>query len=79
MNELFSITQEECDQLHHEYLVNDCLYYLMKAREFVGGSKTIDKAIEELKPKTRFADEVQEIYKKNLGSVAQDFVNFFSV
>lgn len=79
MNELFSITKEECDQLYHEYLVNDCLYYLMKAREFVGGCKTIDEAIEELKAKTRFADEVQKIYKKNLGSSAQDFLNFFSV
>ena len=74
MNESFSITQEECDQLHHEYLVNDCLYYLMKAREFVGGSKTIDEAIEELKTQTRFADEVVREYKKNRGTLASDYL-----
>ena len=79
MSEAYTITREQCEQLNKEYLINDCIYYLMKSRGFVGGNKTIDEAIEELKSQTRFADEVQEIYKKNLGSVAQDFVNFFSV
>ena len=75
MNESFSITQEECDQLQHEYLVNDCLYYLMKAREFVGGSKTIDEAIESLSKQTRFLTEVMEVYKKNNGMSASDYLN----
>ena len=79
LNGAYTITREQCEQLEKEYLINDCLYYLMKTRGLVGGNKTIDEAIEELKSQTRFADEVQEIYKKNLGSVAQDFVNFFSV
>ena len=79
VNGMYTITQEECEQLEKEYLINDCIYYLMKSRGLVGGNKTIDEAIEELKSQTRFADEVQEIYKKNLGSVAQDFLNFFSV
>jgi len=79
MNEAYTITREQCEQLEKEYLINDCIYYLMKSRGFVGGNKTIDEAIEELKSQTRFADEVQEIYKKNLGSVAQDFLNFFNV
>ena len=79
MNEAYTITREQCEQLEKEYLINDCIYYLMKSRDFVGGNKTIDEAIEELKSQTRFADEVQEIYKKNLGSVAQDFLNFFNV
>lgn len=73
VNGAYTITREECEQLEKEYLINDCIYYLMKSRGFVGGNKTIDEAIEELKSHTRFADEVQEIYKKNLGSVAQDF------
>lgn len=79
MSEAYTITREQCEQLEKEYLINDCIYYLMKSRGFVGGNKTIDEAIEELKSQTRFADEVQEIYKKNLGSVAQDFLNFFNV
>lgn len=79
VNGAYTITREQSEQLDKEYLINDCIYYLMKSRSLVGGNKTIDEAIEELKTQTRFADEVQEIYKKNLGSVAQDFVNFFSV
>lgn len=79
MSEAYTITREQCEQLEKEYLINDCIYYLMKSRGFVGGNKTIDEAIEELKSQTRFADEVQEIYKKNLGSIAQDFLNFFNV
>lgn len=79
MSEAYTITREQCEQLEKEYLINDCIYYLMKSRGFVGGNKTINEAIEELKSQTRFADEVQEIYKKNLGSVAQDFLNFFDV
>ena len=79
MSEAYTITREQCEQLEKEYLINDCIYYLMKSRGLVGGNKTIDEAIEELKSQTRFADEVQEIYKNNLGSVAQDFLNFFSV
>ena len=74
MGEVFSITTEECEKLETEYLINDCIYYLMKTRGFVGGNKTIDSAIEELKLKTRFADEVDEIYKKNLGSLASDYL-----
>lgn len=79
INGAYTITREECEKLEEEYLINDCIYYLMKSRGFVGGNKTIDEAIEELKVKTRFADEVQEIYKKNLGSLAQDFLKSFSV
>jgi len=79
MSEAYTITREQCEKLEKEYLINDCIYYLMKSRSLVGGNKTIDEAIEELKTQTRFADEVQEIYKKNLGSVAQDFLNFFNV
>lgn len=74
MNESFSITQEECDQLNHEYLVNDCLYYLMKSRDFVSGKVTIDEAIEALKSQTRFADEVVREYKKNRGTLASDYL-----
>ena len=65
INEVFSITKEECEKLEEEYLINDCIYYLMKARGFVGGNKTIDGAIDELKKKTRFADDVQKLYEKN--------------
>lgn len=79
MSEAYTITQEECEQLEKEYLINDCIYYLMKARSLVGGNKTIDEAIEELKTQTRFADEVQEFYKKNLGGLAQDFLNYFNI
>lgn len=78
MSEAFTITQEECEQLDKEYLINDCLYYLMKSREFVGGNKTINEAIEELETKTRFADEVIKMYKgKYYGNLAQDYLNFF--
>ena len=79
VNGMYTITQEECEQLEKEYLINDCIYYLMKSRSLVGGNKTIDEAIEELKTQTRFADEVQEIYKKNLGGLAQDFLNNFNI
>jgi hypothetical protein len=79
MSEAYTITREQCEQLDREYLINDCIYYLMKSRSLVGGNKTIDEAIEELKTQTRFSDEVQEIYKKNLGSLAQDFFNSFSL
>ena len=78
-NGAYTITKEECEQLEKEYLINDCIYYLMKSRGLVGGNKTIDEAIEELKTQTRFADEVQEIYKKNLGGLAQDLSKSFSV
>ena len=79
MSEAYTITREQCEQLNKEYLINDCIYYLMKSRSLVGGNKTIDEAIEELKTQTRFADEVQEIYKKNLGGLVQDFFDSFSV
>ena len=79
VNGAYTITREQSEQLDKEYLINDCIYYLMKSRSLVGGNKTIDEAIEELKTQTRFADEVQEIYKKNLGSLAQDFLKSFSV
>jgi hypothetical protein len=79
MSEAYTITREQCEQLNKEYLINDCIYYLMKSRSLVGGNKTIDEAIEELKAQTRFADEVQEIYKKNLGGLVQDFFDSFSV
>jgi hypothetical protein len=79
MSESYTITRKQCEQLEKEYLINDCIYYLMKSRGFVGGNKTIDEAIEELKAKTRFADEVQEIYKKNLGGLVQDLFDSFSV
>lgn len=75
-NGAYTITREECEQLEHEYLINDCICYLMKSRGLVGGNKTINEAIEELKTQTRFADEVQEIYKKNLGNLAQDFLKY---
>jgi len=75
MSEAYTITREDCEQLEKEYLINDCIYYLMKSRGLVGGNKTIDEAIEELKAKTRFADEVQGIYK----NLAQDLSKSFSV
>ena len=77
MSEAFTITQEECNKLHEEYLVNDCLFYLMKTKNLIGGYKTIDEAIEELKTKTRFADEVIKFHKDGCGNLAQDFLNFF--
>lgn len=77
MSEAFTITQEECIKLHNEYLVNDCLFYLMKTKELIGGTWTIDDAIEELKTKTRFADEVIKIYKGKYGNLAQDYLNLF--
>lgn len=79
VNGAYTITREECEKLEEEYLINDCIYYLMKSRGFVGGNKTIDEAIEELKAKTRFAHEIQKIYNKNLGNLVQDFFNSFSV
>ena len=75
MSEAYTITREDCEQLEKEYLINDCIYYLMKSRGLVGGNKTIDEAIEELKTQTRFADEVQGIYK----NLAQDLSKSFSV
>lgn len=69
MNTAFTITSEQCEQINKEYVINDCLYYLMKSRELVGSEMTIDQAIEELKHRTRFADEVVNIYKKNNGYV----------
>lgn len=69
MSEAYTITREQCEQLEKEYLINDCIYYLMKSRGFVGGNKTIDEAIEELKLQTRFADEVQEIYNSIVGKL----------
>lgn len=75
MSEAYTITREQCEQLEKEYLINDCIYYLMKARGLVGGNKTIDEAIEELKTQTRFADEVQGIYK----NLVQDLSKSFSV
>lgn len=69
MNTAFTITSEQCEQIHKEYEINDCLYYLMKSKELVGSEMTIDQAIEELKHRTRFADEVVNIYKKNNGYV----------
>ena len=69
MSEAYTITREQCEQLEKEYLINDCIYYLMKSRGFVGGNKTIDEAIEELKSQTRFADEVQEIYNSIVGKL----------
>ena len=77
MSESYTITREQCEQLEKEYLINDCIYYLMKSRSLVGGNKTIDEVIDELKTQTRFADEVQEIYKKNLGGLVQDLFNSF--
>ena len=69
VNGAYTITREECEQLEKEYLINDCIYYLMKSRGLVGGNKTIDEAIEELKLQTRFADEVQEIYNSIVGKL----------
>lgn len=77
INGAFTISAEEIKKLHEEYLINACIYYLMKARVIVGGDKTINSAIEELKTKTRFAGEVENLYKKNLASIAQDFLNSF--
>lgn len=76
-NVQFTISAEEINKLHEEYLINDCIYYLMKARVIVGGDKTINSAIEELKTKTRFADEVENLYENSLASIAQDFFNPF--
>lgn len=67
MNTAFTITSDEIDQLHKEYEINDCIYFLMKSKELVGGEMTINQAIEKLKHRTRFADEVVNIYKKNNG------------
>ena len=75
VNGAYTITREECEKLEEEYLINDCIYYLMKARGIVGGNKTINDAIEELKLKTRFADEVVEQYKKLGGMDAMDYMS----
>lgn len=77
LNGAYTITREECEKLEEEYLINDCIYYLMKSRGFVGGNKTIDEAIEELKAKTRFADEVIKMYKGKYGNLVQDYLNLF--
>lgn len=62
----FSITAEESRQLEEEYVINDILVYLEKAKRRVGGNTTIDKAYEILKKQTRFADEVEKIiYQQN--------------
>ncbi len=74
MSTAFTITSEQCEQLDKEYLINDCLYYLMKSRDFVSGKVTIDEAIEALKSQTRFADEVVREYKKNRGTLASDYL-----
>ena len=55
----FSITAEECRQLEEEYVINDILVYLSKARGLVGGNTTINDAYELLKKKTRFVNEVE--------------------
>lgn len=74
MSESFTITREQCEQLQKEYVINDCLYYLMKSKDFVSGKITIDEAIDELKKQTRFADEVLTEYKKNRGTFASDYL-----
>lgn len=74
MSESFTITNEQCEQLNKEYVINDCLYYLMKTKEFIGGTWTIDDAIDELKKKTRFADEVMDVYKKSRPTLASDYL-----
>lgn len=74
MNGGFSITREQCEQLQKEYVINNCLYYLMKSKDFVSGKITIDEAIEALKKQTRFADEVLTEYKKNRGTFASDYL-----
>ena len=74
MNTAFTITSDEINQIHKEYEINDCIYYLMKSKELVGSEMTINQAIEELKHRTRFADEVVRAYKKNIGTLASDYL-----
>ena len=31
LNGAYTITREECEKLEEEYLINDCIYYLMKS------------------------------------------------
>lgn len=70
----FTITSKECEQLHEEYVINDCIYYLLKTKELVDGQMSIDEAIEYLKTKTRFSDEVMREYKKNKVTTAMDWL-----
>jgi hypothetical protein len=77
VNGAYTISAEESKKLNEEYLINNCIYYLIKARAIVGGDKTINTAIEELKTKTRFAGELENLYEKSLASIAQDFLNPF--
>lgn len=72
--EVFTITREESERIEKEYLINDCLYYLIKSKEFVDGSKTINEAIEELGSQTRFKDEILSLYKKNMCYTASDYL-----
>lgn len=66
----FSITEEECRQLHKEYEINDCIIYLNKAMSYVGGNTTIKDAIDKLFEMTRFKDEVKREMKKGLATTA---------
>lgn len=60
-NPSFSITARESAQLEKEYEINNILYYLNRASMLVGGGhKTINEAIDILKPQTRFAKEVEK-------------------
>ena len=66
----FSITEEECRQLHKEYEINDCIIYLNKALSYVGGNTTIKDAIDKLYEMTRFKDEVKREINKGLATTA---------
>jgi predicted restriction endonuclease len=61
----FTITAEESRKLNEEYEINDMLTALYKSLRYVSGNTTIKDAIEQLKTKTRFANQVEEIIKKN--------------
>lgn len=64
MENAYTITREQCEQLDKEYDINNCLYYIMKARQYVNGDPTLSEAIDQLKKQTRFAEEVQSNYAK---------------
>lgn len=66
MSESFSITSEQCKQIEEEYLINDIISFLHKAGQRVGYNKTINEAIEELSPQTRFLKELQEKISKEM-------------
>lgn len=62
VNEIFSITAEDCKQIEKEYEIVDILIALHKAKWEVGDMK-ISEAIEKLSKKTRFPVQLKPYFE----------------